>query len=159
MSSYSKNVLRNGLEDGLRSRGVNIILDDHVDEFPPGSTTVKTRKGIVIDADLVVPTRGPRPRTEFVAKSLGADTLNERKQIKVKPTLQLLDHRDIFAVGDAINTVEQKEIVKASAHAAIVAANIITYLSGSGSPMKEYKGSREEWRQRLFRNSLGHHLG
>ncbi|KAJ6504425.1 FAD/NAD(P)-binding domain-containing protein [Mycena vulgaris] len=95
----------------LRSRGVKIILDDHVDEFPPpGSTTVKTRKGNMIDADLVVPTRGPR-----------ADTLDERKQIKVRPTLQLLDHPDIFAVGDAINTVEQKQVVKASAHAAIVA--------------------------------------
>jgi NADH dehydrogenase FAD-containing subunit len=88
-----------------------------------------------------IPTRGPRPRTEFVAKSLGANTLDERNQIKVTPTLQLIDHPDIFAVGDAINTVEQKQVMKAIAHGGIVTANIIAYLSGG--TLKPYKGSTE----------------
>ncbi|KAJ7492432.1 FAD/NAD-P-binding domain-containing protein [Mycena latifolia] len=144
MNSTYPDRFRNNIENDLRARGVNIILNDHVDEFPPpGALTVKTRNGNMIDADLVVPTRGPRPRTEFVAKSLGADTLDERKQIKVKPTMQLLDYPDIFAIGDAINTVEQKQVPKAGAHAAVAAANIITYLTGSRSPLKEYKGSVE----------------
>ncbi|KAJ7164387.1 FAD/NAD(P)-binding domain-containing protein [Mycena filopes] len=134
---------RTNLAKSLEARGINILLEDFIDEIPlPGSTTsVTTRKGSVIGADLVVPTRGPRPRTEFVAKSLGAATFDERKQIKVKPTLQLTDHPDIFAIGDAINTVEQKQVMKASAHAAIVAANTIAYLSGL--PLKPYKGSIE----------------
>ena len=46
---------RKGLEKGLRDRGVHLILDDFVDDLPsPGDTSVKTRKGNVISADLVV---------------------------------------------------------------------------------------------------------
>ncbi|KAJ7103336.1 hypothetical protein B0H15DRAFT_811881 [Mycena belliarum] len=141
-SAYSAKFRKN-LEGSLRKRGVKIILEDFVDEIPPpGPATIKTRKGTVIEADLVIPTRGPRPRTEFVAKSLGADTLDEHQQIKVKPTLQLINHPDIFAMGDATNIVEQKQVMKANAHAAIVAANVIAYLNGS-SALKPYKGSPE----------------
>ncbi|KAJ7751309.1 FAD/NAD(P)-binding domain-containing protein [Mycena maculata] len=140
-STYSAS-FRKGLEKGLGARGINLILNDYVDEIPaPGPTTVTTRRGHVIDADLVISARGPRPRTEFIAKSLGADSLDERNQIKVKPTLQLSEHPDIFAVGDAINTVEQKQVMKASAHAALVAGNIVAYLAGKS--LKEYKGSSE----------------
>ncbi|KAJ7246329.1 FAD/NAD(P)-binding domain-containing protein [Mycena haematopus] len=133
---------RKGLEKSIRARGVNIILNDFVDEIPaPGPASIKTRKGELIDADLVVSTRGPRPNTAFVAKSLGADTLDERGQLKVNATLQLLKHPDIFALGDAINYAEQKQVMKASAHAAIVAGNIISHLAGK--PLKPYKGTPE----------------
>ncbi|KAJ6580717.1 FAD/NAD(P)-binding domain-containing protein [Mycena capillaripes] len=135
---------REGLERGLRARGVNIILEDYVDGIPPpGPVTIRTRKGQEIDADLVISTRGPRPRTEFIAQLLGPETLDERGQIKVRQTMQLLAHPNIFAVGDAINTVEQKQVNKAQAHAAIAAANVIAYLSPSGGKMKEYIGAPE----------------
>ncbi|KAJ7161388.1 FAD/NAD(P)-binding domain-containing protein [Mycena crocata] len=140
-STYPAN-FRKGLEKGLHARGINVILEDFVDEIPPvGPATVKTRKGNVIDADLVIPTRGPRPRTEFIAASLGADSLDEKKQIKVEPTLQLPGHPSIFALGDAIAWVEQKQIMKANAHAAIVTKNVVAYLS-SGA-LKPYKGTSE----------------
>ncbi|KAJ7225274.1 hypothetical protein GGX14DRAFT_638002 [Mycena pura] len=140
--TYPSN-FRKGLEKGLRDRDIHLILDDFVDDLPsPGDTSVKTRRGNVISADLVITTRGPRPRTDFVGKSLGDDTLDERGQIKVKPTLQLLNHPNIFAIGDAINTVEQKQVMKAIAHSAIAAANVVAYLSGSAK-LKEYKGSSE----------------
>jgi NADH dehydrogenase FAD-containing subunit len=46
---------RNGLQKSIRARGVNIVLDDFVDEIPaPGPASIKTRKGVVIEADLVV---------------------------------------------------------------------------------------------------------
>ncbi|KAJ7022050.1 hypothetical protein C8F04DRAFT_1139253 [Mycena alexandri] len=138
---------RTSLAKSLEARGVNILLGDYIDEIPPAGetiTSVKTRKGSVIEADLVVPTRGPRPRTEFVAKSLGAAVLDERKQIKVRPTLQLLEHPDIFAVGDVIDTVEQKQAIKAAAHAAVVVANIIAYIDDPNRPLKAYKPSARE---------------
>ncbi|KAJ7070851.1 FAD/NAD(P)-binding domain-containing protein [Mycena amicta] len=140
-STYSQS-FRKGLEKGLHARGVNIILGDFVDEIPSDGSPVKTRKGNVIEADLVIPTRGPRPKTAFIEKSLGSSVLDERGQVKVQPTLQLLDHPNIFAVGDVINYVEQKQVMKAMAHAGIVAANIISLLSGS-SALKPYKGSTE----------------
>ncbi|KAJ7705986.1 hypothetical protein B0H17DRAFT_1292305 [Mycena rosella] len=134
MNSTYPSGFRKGLEKSLRARGVKLVLDDYVDEIPaPGPATIKTRKGTVIEADLVVATRGPCPRTEFVGKSLGAGTLDEKSQIKVKPTFQLLEHPDIFALGDAIDTVEQNQVAEAYVHAPI---NVITYLSGSGCTMK-----------------------
>jgi NADH dehydrogenase FAD-containing subunit len=46
---------RKALEKGLRARGVKIILNDFIDEFPAaGPAVVKTRNGHHIDADLVV---------------------------------------------------------------------------------------------------------
>ncbi|KAJ6621167.1 hypothetical protein B0H10DRAFT_1911283 [Mycena sp. CBHHK59/15] len=135
---------RKGLEKRLHARGVKFIFDDYVDEIPPpGPAMIKTRKGEVIDADLVVPTRGPRPNTEFVAKSLGSDTLDERGHIKVKPTLQLVAHPSIFAIGDAILPIptEQKQVMKTIAHGGVVTANVMAYLSGK--PLKAYKGSGE----------------
>ncbi|KAJ7110023.1 FAD/NAD(P)-binding domain-containing protein [Mycena epipterygia] len=142
MNSTYPSGFRKALEKDLRARGINLILNDYVDEIPaPGPVSLQTRNGKEINVDLVISTRGPRPRTAFVAKSLGADTLDERGQIKVKPTLQLLEHPNIFALGDAINTVEQKQVMKASAHAGIVSANIIAYLSGGS--LKPYKGSSE----------------
>ncbi|KAJ7038797.1 FAD/NAD(P)-binding domain-containing protein [Mycena alexandri] len=140
-ATYPKK-FRNGLEKSLRARGIDLILNDYVDEIPPpGPATITTRNGSRLEADLVVPTRGPRPRTEFISKSLGATVLNEQGQVKVKPTLQLVDHPDIFAVGDIIDTVEQKQFMKATAHAGIVAPNVIAYLKGAS--LKPYKGSPE----------------
>ncbi|KAJ7187846.1 FAD/NAD(P)-binding domain-containing protein [Mycena filopes] len=134
---------RTNLAQSLEACGINIVLEDYLDELLlPGAATVTTRRDVSSRlTSSYVPTRGPRPRTEFVATSLGAATLDERKQIKVKPTLQLIEHSDIFAIGDAIDTVEQKQVMKAAAHAAIVAANIVAYLSNR--PLKPYKGSIE----------------
>ncbi|KAJ7507062.1 FAD/NAD(P)-binding domain-containing protein [Mycena galericulata] len=137
---------RTGLEKGLRARGVKIILNDHVDEIPwtepgPGPVTLTTRNGTAIPADLVVPTRGPRPRTAFVAASLGPSAIDAQQQIKVAPTLQLPAYPDIFALGDAIDTVEQKQVGKASAHALLVSANVAAYLTGRA--LRPYAGSRE----------------
>ncbi|KAJ6520017.1 FAD/NAD(P)-binding domain-containing protein [Mycena sanguinolenta] len=133
---------RKGVEKSIRARGVKLILNDFVDEIPaPGPASITTRKGKQITADLFVATRGPRPNTAFVATSLGADTLDERGQIKVNPTLQLPKHPDIFAIGDAINYVEQKQVMKAMAHAAIVVGNIVAHFANK--PLKPYKGSPE----------------
>ncbi|KAJ7631126.1 hypothetical protein FB45DRAFT_917584 [Roridomyces roridus] len=172
---------RKALADDLSKRGVNVVVNDYVDEIPAaGPATVTTRRGSTIEADLVVPTRGPRPRTEFVARSLGDTTLDQRKQIKVKPTLQLLDHPEIFAMGDVINYVEQKTAMKASAHGGVVAGNIVALFAGKS--LKPYKGSvemivvtngkslfvsasflaeyspRQERRTRVHRDAMGHHL-
>jgi len=60
----------------------------------------------------------------------------------VQPTLQLLDHPNIFAVGDAIDFAEQKQYAKAIDHASVAAANIAAYLQGK--PLKsKYNGTTE----------------
>ena len=68
--------------------------------------------------------------------------LTPRGFIKVKPTLQLPEFPEIFAAGDAIDWEEQKQAMKAMAHASIVAANVVSFVQDK--PLKKvYKGSPE----------------
>jgi NADH dehydrogenase FAD-containing subunit len=151
---------RNALERSIRARGVDIILNDYVDNIPDsGVSRVTTRSGKTIAADLVVsvsrtlPTpfqqltsgqlsnRGPRPNTDFVS-SLGEDTLTKSGHVKVRRTLQLLSHSDVFAVGDVTDIEEQKQAGKVYAHADVVAANVLSVLEGKEAK-SVYKGSIE----------------
>jgi NADH dehydrogenase FAD-containing subunit len=141
-STYS-NTLRTGLEQRLRARGVDILFNQYIDDIPEeGSLGVTTRDGTAIPtADLVISTRGPSPNTAFVA-SLGSSTLSGSGYVKVKPTLQLLNHPYIFAAGDVIDWVEQKQAAKAQGHAAVVTANVMSLLGGREAS-KVYGGAPE----------------
>ncbi|KAI0315262.1 FAD/NAD-P-binding domain-containing protein [Amylostereum chailletii] len=133
------NKFRKRIEKDLRPRDVQIVFSDYVDDFDV--VPVVTRNGKKLEGDLVIPTVGNRPATEFLA-SLGSEVLNERGQIRVKPTLQLKGHPEIFALGDAIDWDEQKQLAKYQKHGEIVAANVLAYLKGV-TPSKEYTGSPE----------------
>ncbi|EAU86985.1 hypothetical protein CC1G_08456 [Coprinopsis cinerea okayama7 len=126
----------------FQKEGVEIVLEDAVDQTEPVDGKITTRKGKSIPADLVLPAWGGRPNTAFIKESLGDDVLTSSGHVKVQPTLQLPGHARIFAVGDIIDWNEQKQAAKAPAHGAIVAANIVTLVSGSGA-LTEYKGSSE----------------
>ncbi|KAF9245795.1 FAD/NAD(P)-binding domain-containing protein [Melanogaster broomeanus] len=141
-STYSQS-FRTGLEQRLRARGVEILFNQYIDDIPEeGSLGVTTRNGTQIPtADLVISTRGPSPNTAFVA-SLGSSTLSGSGHIKVRPTLQLLNHPHIFAAGDVIDWVEQKQAAKTKGHAAIVAANVMSLLGGREAS-QVYRGSPE----------------
>ena len=129
------------VERRLRSRGVNLILDDFL-EATSESTNAITRKGVEIGADLVIPARGPRPNTTWITSALGEDVANERGNILIKPTFQLASFPNIYAMGDITDLPEQKQSGKYPAHAAVVAANIKTMLKGA-EPRKEYKKQPE----------------
>ncbi|KIL56785.1 hypothetical protein M378DRAFT_133689 [Amanita muscaria Koide BX008] len=137
--------LRTRLESRVREMGIDIIFNDYVDQLELGpvssGTGIKTRHGKEIPADYAVSTRGPRPNTEFIATSLTPSVLNSRGLVKILPTFQLPDFPNIFALGDVIDWNEQKQLRKASGHAAIVASNIQAYLSGGS--LNPYKGSTE----------------
>ncbi|KZV77413.1 FAD/NAD(P)-binding domain-containing protein [Peniophora sp. CONT] len=128
------------VEKDLRARKVELVLGDYVENLEQ-TGPVKTRSGKEIDADLIIPSVGGRPATEFIA-SLGADALNERGQVRVKPTLQLQGHADIFAAGDAIEWDEQKMMAKYPKHADVVVANVVSYLK-NGSASRSYAGQSE----------------
>ncbi|KAG1754878.1 uncharacterized protein EDB91DRAFT_1193390 [Suillus paluster] len=137
------NSLRKGMEKRLRARGVQFMFGDHIDDIPEaGVVGVTTRSGKVIsDADLVVSARGGRPNTDYVT-SLGEDALNGSGFVKIHPTMQLLAHPSIFAVGDIIDRVEQKQAAKLGWHVPVAVANIISFLNGV-TPTKQYAGAPE----------------
>jgi len=137
------NSLRNGMETRLRARGVEFMLNEYIDDIPEaGIVGATTRSGKRIgDADLVVSARGGRANSDYVA-SLGENTMNGHGYVKVQPTLQLLNHPSIFAVGDIMEWPEQKQAAKLGWHVPIVVANIISFLNGT-TLTKKYKGAPE----------------
>ncbi|KAF9026132.1 hypothetical protein BDZ89DRAFT_1134995 [Hymenopellis radicata] len=88
-----------------------------------------------------LPMWGTRPNTAYLASSLGADTLAENGCVKIRPTFQLHNHTEIFAMGDIIDWPEVKQSLKANRHAVIVSKNVVNYLQGKS--LKEYKNNFE----------------
>ncbi|PFH49805.1 hypothetical protein AMATHDRAFT_146753 [Amanita thiersii Skay4041] len=134
---------RKRAEQRVRAHDVHLVLDDFVDTFEPTNGIIKTRKGVELRADLVVSARGPRPNTAFIGSSLGADVLSDGGFVKILPTFQLPNYLEIFAIGDIIDWPEQKQLLKAVQHAAIVTSNIQAYMSDHGTKLKQYKGQSE----------------
>ncbi|KAJ7019843.1 hypothetical protein C8F04DRAFT_1275830 [Mycena alexandri] len=66
--------------------------------------------------------------------------------------LQLPNYPNIFAAGVVINWAEQKQVLKASAHAQIVTKNTISYIKGA--PQKSDNKPR---RSDLFRCAWGYY--
>ncbi|KAJ7274904.1 hypothetical protein C8J57DRAFT_237723 [Mycena rebaudengoi] len=129
--------------NALISRGVKIHLNEVVENVPQkaGPADVVTSSGLELSADLVLTTTGAsHPNTDFV-NSLGTDVLTSAGFVKVKPTLQLLNHPNIFAAGDIIEWKEQKQALKSGAHAPIVVKNVMSYIKGS--KMKNYSTAFE----------------
>lgn len=56
--------------------------------------------------------------------------------------MQLRSHPDIYAAGDVIDWAEQKQAAKASSHAAVVVANILSAVAGQ-TPVTKYKSGVE----------------
>ncbi|KAF9051853.1 hypothetical protein BJ165DRAFT_1451704 [Panaeolus papilionaceus] len=132
---------RNAATQRIKARGVDVILNDYLDSWNESDGKVTTRKGQVIVSDLVVQTRGFTPNTDFIAASLGEDTLTKSKTVKVLPTLQLgPNHPRIFAGGDIIDWDEQKQAGKTATHAGVISKNIVAISRGKPASVI-YKGS------------------
>jgi len=127
----------------VRDRNIDLVLGEYVESFPAaGPGELVFRSGKKLTSDLVVPTTGPKPNTEFIASSLGDDVLSPQKYLKVSPKLQVVNHPSIFALADIIDWAEQKQAGKANNHAPIVVANVLSYLANK--PLtSDYKGSPE----------------
>lgn len=88
-----------------------------------------------------VPTTGGRPNTRLFS-DLSPSLVDENGRVLVQPTLQVVGHSNIFAAGDITNVKEQKQLMKAQAHAEVVVANIISLIKGQ-TALKEYKTKME----------------
>ncbi|KAF9454135.1 FAD/NAD(P)-binding domain-containing protein [Macrolepiota fuliginosa MF-IS2] len=136
---------RGAVRKSLEARNIEFVLEDYIDDIPSlGSevTETTTRNGKTIQADLVISTRGQRPNTELFVESFGQESLTSRGLVKVEATLQLPGHKDIFVIGDVIDWDEQKQSIKAQAHADIAVANVLSQLKGQ-MKLKKYTGTLE----------------
>ena len=132
------------IADKLVALGVKLVTGDRANlaslsshVYVSGEQTVVTvDKEFQVKADFIIRCTGSgAPYTEFLPASL----LNEKKFIKVKPTLQVDDagFPNVFAIGDAANTGAPKKAYFTEGQAATVKANILAKIGGN--PLKDYK--------------------
>ncbi|KAF9480977.1 FAD/NAD(P)-binding domain-containing protein [Pholiota conissans] len=150
---------RMDLERRLRLRGINVIVDDAVEGQPrvDGRMPLKTRNGASLRCDLLIAARGTTPNTSLFNFILPTP-LGSNGYVQVGSTLQVRGHPSIFAAGDIINVPEVKQLVKTTAHAAVVVANIVSYLRNE-QPKKVWKPGKEMIIVSNGRNGGGAYLG
>ncbi|KUP08153.1 hypothetical protein Q73_07270 [Bacillus coahuilensis m2-6] len=88
------------VHDHLRAKGVNLILEDGVEEFKEKGKKVLLTSGKILPSDITILSIGVKPENEL-AKLAGLE-LSERGGILVNQQL-LTSDPDIYAIGDAIS--------------------------------------------------------
>ncbi|KAG1864737.1 hypothetical protein DFJ58DRAFT_743543 [Suillus subalutaceus] len=137
--------LRKGLEKRLHARGVQFMFNEYIDNIPEaGVVGISTQQwkahfGRRLSGTYLLVAAAPTP--DYVT-SLGEDALNGHGFVKIKPTMQLLNHPSIFALGDIIDWTEQKQNAKLMWHIPVVVTNVVGFLNGI-TPTKKYTGAPE----------------
>ncbi|UNT71648.1 CoA-disulfide reductase (plasmid) [Bacillus sp. N447-1] len=87
------------VHEHMRKHGVQLILEDGVDEFEEEGTVIRLKSGSEIQTDMIILSIGVQPESSL-AKDAGLE-LGVRGTIKVNEKLQTSDPF-IYAIGDAI---------------------------------------------------------
>lgn len=126
---------------GLQAIGVTVHFKETIDITSIfGETTFSTTKrtivlpksGISIESDVQYLSTGIGKYNGELLKSLGADILNEKNEVKVDKHLQVPGHPHIFALGDVAATGGSKLSVSLMGQAPVVAKNIATAIKEIG---------------------------
>ncbi|KAJ3382778.1 hypothetical protein HDU84_004062 [Entophlyctis sp. JEL0112] len=138
------------INDQLKALGVTVKLNQRV--LPDGDTilpdgasysltpqTLRTSTGDVVTADVVFLCTGLAiPNSAFVSAGLGDSALDSKGFVHVEETGQLKNFKHIFALGDVSDFDNVKLAYTTRAQSAVVASNITTLVTNSGSPLKTY---------------------
>ncbi|KAG2484044.1 hypothetical protein HYH03_017134 [Edaphochlamys debaryana] len=121
----------------LEAQGVHVFLGCRVEQRPEGrgraTMSLQGGPGAFLTADMVLWCTGSTPNSDFLREGDMAGILDERGLIKVEPTLQVVGHPNMFALGDINNVQEHKTGFLATKHAEMVAKSIEA-MAKIGSP-------------------------
>lgn len=116
--------------------GITLIVGDALAELPPtqpatlGPFAVQTVGGRTLEADMWFQCHGSKPATGFLRSSSYRDSINPDGTLKVRPTLQLVGHDNVYAIGDVTDIPETKRADAARRHAQVTVANLVEQLEG-----------------------------
>ena len=127
---------------------MDIHLNTTVQTLPPtsvgelGRFEVTTTDGDTIEADMWFKCYGSTTATGYLTGTTYQDLLTPSGTIEVEPTLQLIGHPRVYAVGDvsAIDDSDRADVARQQARVAI--ANIATQIDG-GEPDVVYERAKE----------------
>ena len=126
--------LRAELRRQLVDLGVELVLGEGLDEFPPtvasefATFTVTTNTGRQITADIWFQCFGVTPVSDYLSDDLASARLPSGF-VTVGPALQVGGHENVFAIGD-VSTADAKMAGMAGMQAGLVAENIIKLVNG-----------------------------
>ncbi|TNY23268.1 hypothetical protein DMC30DRAFT_45063 [Rhodotorula diobovata] len=138
-----------GLKTQVEALGTRVILSAKVVDAPDrsgpvagGPRTFHLDNGETVEADFVFVAFGSTPNTGFVGE-FDPQALNEKKQVKVRPSFQVEGHDHLFAIGDITSVPETKLVAHAKNHGAVAAANVLAFIrasaNGTSASTKSYK--------------------
>ncbi|KAI0065708.1 FAD/NAD-P-binding domain-containing protein [Artomyces pyxidatus] len=130
---------RSRVEKECRTRGIEFVFEDYLDQEVPKDGAVTTRSGKRLVADMVVVSTGGTPSTEFI-RNFDANVVTERGFVRTNPSLEVVTHPGVFCAGDVVDNEERNGLGKYERHAAVVVANVLDHLNGRALS-KKYAGS------------------
>ena len=140
--------LRDEISEQLATLGVRVVTGSELAYLPPqnvgdlGHFMVQTKNGEVIEADLWFQCYGARANTGFLIGSDYESVMNPNGTIRVDATMQVVDHPNVYAVGDLTDVRESKRADAARQQARVVIANITAQIEGE-TPDALYEPTKE----------------
>lgn len=139
---------REEIEKQVEKMDVTVHLDSQLAHNPPtavgelGRFEVTTTKSETIEADIWFQCFGSTTATGYLAGTEFQELLTMDGTIQVEPTLQVVGHPNVYAVGDITNIDDSKRADVARQQARVAAANIANQIDG-GEPDVVYEPSKE----------------
>jgi NADH dehydrogenase len=107
----------------LLARNISLYLNTGLSEVAANSMTVfKDNKNEVIPIDLLLWTAGTEAQNWLTNLDCRK---NPQGKLLTRPSLQLLDYPEVFAVGDIAEIYPSKQVIPATAQAAYQAASVV----------------------------------
>ena len=141
--------LRDELSRQLEELGVRVITGSELAFLPPhnvgelGHFTISTKAGDQIEADMWFQCYGARPNSGYLEGTGYHSALHPDGTIAVDPTMKVVGHDKVYAVGDITDVRESKRADAARQQARVVISNISNQLEGDEAdaiyqPTKEW---------------------
>ncbi|GJN81606.1 hypothetical protein PLIIFM63780_005141 [Purpureocillium lilacinum] len=152
MHRFGKGLQKSALE-GLQTLGVEVILNERVNDGGRENGAIVLRSGRKVSCDLVIDCTGQKPSSQVI-ESLVPTAISPSGHIKVKETLQIdaAHVPNVYACGDVADThTPNPNARSAMRQATVVAENVLLVTQGK-EPKHKYTNL---WADGVIKLTLG----